>query len=67
MLAGIAAAKNGKQVLIIEKNNILGKKILVTGKGRCNLTSSVDIDEFINYIPGNGRFLYSAFQKMELK
>ena len=67
MLAGIAAAKNGKQVLIIEKNNILGKKILVTGKGRCNLTSSVDIDEFINYIPGNGRFLYSAFHNFTNK
>lgn len=61
MLAGIAAARNGRQVLILEKNSILGKKILVTGKGRCNLTSSVDINEFINYIPGNGRFLYSAF------
>lgn len=67
MLAGIAAARNGKQVLIIEKNNILGKKILVTGKGRCNLTSSVDIDEFTNYIPGNGRFLYSAFHNFTNK
>ena len=61
MLAAITAAKAKKSVTILEKNNILGKKILVTGKGRCNLTSSVDIDEFINYIPGNGRFLYSAF------
>ena len=62
MIAAITAAKAGNKVIIIEKNSELGKKILVTGKGRCNITSSVDISEFVNYIPGNGRFLYSAFQ-----
>ena len=41
----------------------LGKKLLITGKGRCNITSSINIDEFINNIPGNGKFLYSALKK----
>ncbi len=62
MLASIAAARNNNEVLLIEKNNILGKKILVTGKGRCNLTSSVAMDEFIKNVPGNGKFLFSAFK-----
>ncbi len=43
--------------------NTLGKKIRITGKGRCNITNAIDISEFINNIPGNGRFLYSSFQK----
>lgn len=62
MLASISAAKSGNSVTLLEKNNILGKKILITGKGRCNITSSLDISDFINNIPGNGRFLYSAFE-----
>ena len=41
----------------------LGKKLLITGKGRCNITSSLDITDFIKNIPGNGNFLYSAFNK----
>lgn len=61
MLAAISAAKSGNNVTLLEKNNVLGKKILITGKGRCNITSSLDIGDFINNIPGNGRFLYSAF------
>lgn len=61
MISAISAAKVGDEVTIVEKNNILGKKILVTGKGRCNITSSIDINDFISNIPGNGRFLYSAF------
>ena len=62
MIAAISAAKAGNNVTLIEKNNILGKKILITGKGRCNITSSIEMEEFIKNIPGNGRFLYSAFQ-----
>ena len=62
MLAAISAAKENNDVVLIEKNNSLGRKLLITGKGRCNITSSIDIDEFIKNIPGNGRFLYSAFQ-----
>ena len=61
MLAAISASENNDDVTIIEKNNTLGKKLLITGKGRCNITSSLSISEFINNIPGNGNFLYSAF------
>ena len=62
MLAAISAAKESNEVILLEKNNSLGRNLLITGKGRCNITSSIDIDEFIKNIPGNGRFLYSAFQ-----
>ena len=61
MMAGIAAAYNGNEVHIYEKNEKLGKKLFITGKGRCNITSSLPIEEFISNVPGNGRFLYSAF------
>lgn len=61
MLAGISAAKQGDTVTILEKMNSCGRKLLITGKGRCNITSSLDMEEFIKNIPGNGRFLYSAF------
>ncbi len=67
MMSAISAAKSGDKVVLLEKNNILGKKILITGKGRCNITSSLDIDDFINSIPGNGRFLYSAFENFNNK
>ena len=62
IMAAISAAKENDDVVLIEKNNSLGRKLLITGKGRCNITSSINIDEFIKNIPGNGRFLYSAFQ-----
>jgi len=62
MLAAIKAAEEGNDVTILEKMNSCGKKLLITGKGRCNITNSIEIEEFINYIPGNGRFLYSSFQ-----
>ena len=62
MMAAIAASQNGHKVTIIEKMNMLGKKLLITGKGRCNITSSLNIQDFIKNIPGNGKFLYSAFQ-----
>lgn len=62
ILAALSSSKEGNQVTIIEKNNILGKKILVTGKGRCNFTSSVPMSEFISNVPGNGKFLFSAFK-----
>ena len=65
MMAAITAKENhkGDEVIILEKNSSLGKKLLITGKGRCNITSSLDVSEFIKNIPGNGMFLYSAFQK----
>ena len=62
MMAAITAAENGNDVLIIEKMPSFGKKLLITGKGRCNITSSLYMSEFIKNTPGNGKFLYSAFQ-----
>ena len=65
MLAGISAAKNGDSVTIIEKMNSCGKKLLITGKGRCNITNSTDINGFIENTPTNGRFLYSALNNFD--
>ena len=61
MIAAITASKQNDEVLLLEKNSRLGKKLLITGKGRCNITSSLDMKDFISNVPGNGRFLYSAF------
>ena len=62
MMAAITAAEYGNNVTIIEKNSDFGQKLLITGKGRCNITSSLYMSEFIKNTPGNGQFLYSAFQ-----
>ena len=67
MLAAIKSKKEKNQVTIIEKNKILGKKILITGKGRCNITSGVDMSEFIKNVPSNGKFLYSSFKNFTNK
>lgn len=60
MMAGGIAAQNGASVTIIEKNQRVGRKILITGKGRCNITNNCDEQTFIQNVPVNGRFLYSA-------
>ena len=65
MLAAISSTRNGNKVTILEKMDMLGKKILVTGKGRCNITSSLLIDDFIKNIPGNGMFMYSSFSNFD--
>lgn len=62
MMAAITAAENGNKVILLEKMERLGRKLLITGKGRCNITSSLPINEFIQNTPGNGQFLYSCFQ-----
>lgn len=62
MMAAITAKQNGNQVILLEKMKSLGRKLLITGKGRCNITSSLDISEFIKNTPGNGKFLYSCYQ-----
>lgn len=67
MMAAIKASQDGNEVLILEKMNSLGRKLLITGKGRCNITNNIDISEFMNYIPGNAKFLYSSFQKFDNK
>lgn len=61
MLAAGAAAEHGASVILIEKNKYLGKKLGITGKGRCNITNSADLSEIMENIPSNPRFLYSAF------
>ncbi len=53
MMAAISASENKNEVVLLEKNNTLGRKLLITGKGRCNITSSLNMDEFIKNIPGN--------------
>ncbi len=63
MMAAITASENGNDVTLVEKMNSLGRKLLITGKGRCNITSSLNIEEFIKNTPGNGRFLYSCYQQ----
>lgn len=63
LLAGIAAAQSGAQTVILEKCADLAKKILITGKGRCNITNNCDLQEIIKNIPGNGRFLNSALSR----
>ena len=63
MMSAITSAEQGNQVILMEKMSSLGRKLLITGKGRCNITSSLDMDEFIKNTPGNGRFLYSCYQE----
>ncbi len=60
MLAAYSAALSGKQVLILEKNEKLGKKIYITGKGRCNLCNDIPVCDFFNYVVSNPKFLYGA-------
>ena len=60
MFAAITAAKRGKKCLLLERNDRLGKKLLITGKGRCNVTNDCDNAEVMKNIPRNGRFLFSA-------
>ncbi len=61
MMSAITSAEQNNDVLILEKMNNCGKKLAITGKGRCNITNNVDISEFIKNTPGNGKFLYSSF------
>ena len=62
MLASIVAAQEGNKVLLLERNERLGKKLLITGKGRCNVTNDCSAQEVLQNIPRNGRFLYSAME-----
>lgn len=65
MMAAIAAAQAGHQVELLEKNEKLGKKIYITGKGRCNVTNSCDLEEFFNNIVSNEKFLYSSIYQFD--
>ncbi len=61
LMACIAASKPGARVVLVDKGDKLGRKLGISGGGRCNVTNAKEIDEIIKHIPGNGRFLHSAF------
>lgn len=63
MMAAISASGAGKKVILLEKNEKLGKKLFITGKGRCNVTTSCLPEEFLNHVMTNPRFLYSSFSR----
>ncbi len=61
LMAAYSAACNGAQVLVLERNSRPARKVMITGKGRCNVTNNTDLNGLINAVTGNGRFMYSAF------
>ena len=61
MMAAVSAAKKGHSVTLLEKNEKLGKKVYITGKGRCNLTNNCEVEELLQAVCVNRKFLYSAF------
>lgn len=63
MMAAIEAAKVNNEVILLEKMEQCGRKLLITGKGRCNITSSLPMQDFIKNVPGNGKFLFSVFKQ----
>lgn len=65
MMAAVSAAEHGAKTLLLEKNKRLGKKLLLTGGGRCNVTNNRSKEEVIAHIPGNGKFLFSAFSQFD--
>ncbi|GGH70554.1 hypothetical protein GCM10008014_55120 [Paenibacillus silvae] len=65
LMACVAAAENGASVLLLDKGDQLGRKLGISGGGRCNVTNAKETDELIRHIPGNGRFLYSSFQNLD--
>lgn len=65
MMAAVAGAEAGASVCLLEGNGRLGKKLNITGKGRCNLTNRCGQDEFLQNVPCNGRFLYSAYSRFD--
>ena len=67
MLASAVAASEGNHVILIEKNNKLGKKLFLTGKGRCNLTNACDVEELFNNVVNNKKFLYSSIYSFDNK
>ena len=65
MMAAIAAARRGARVTLLEKNEKTGKKIYITGKGRCNLTNACETEDFFSHVITNGKFLYSSIYQMD--
>jgi predicted Rossmann fold flavoprotein len=67
LMASIAASKHGASVLLLDKGDKLGRKLGISGGGRCNVTNNKEIDDLIKHIPGNGRFLHSSFSHFNNK
>lgn len=65
MMAAVAAARNGAKVTLLEQNEKTGKKVFITGKGRCNITNACENEKFFDNVISNGKFLYSAFYQMD--
>ena len=65
MMAAVSAAERGAQVTLLEPNERLGKKLNITGKGRCNVTNNADTQTLLANVPRNGKFLYSAFSRFD--
>ena len=67
MMAAISASLAGKKVILLEKNEKLGKKLFITGKGRCNITNACEPEDFLSHVSTNSRFLYSSFSRKGMK
>lgn len=65
MMAAISAARGGAEVVLIERNDVCGKKLRITGKGRCNVTNDCSVQDFLQNVPSNPRFLYSALGRFD--
>ena len=63
LMAAVIAGREGAKVMLLEKMNYVGKKMGITGKGRCNITNACDMSDFIKNTPGNGKFLYGAYER----
>ena len=63
LMAAVTAGREGAKVTLLEKMNYVGKKMGITGKGRCNITNACDMSDFIKNTPGNGKFLYGAYER----
>ena len=66
MMAAVMAARNGKTVRLLEKNDRLGRKLFITGKGRCNLTNAADTEDLFRAVVSNPKFLYSSFYSLPM-
>ena len=67
LMAAVIAGREGAKVTLLEKMNYVGKKMGITGKGRCNITNACDMSDFIKNTPGNGKFLYGAYERFTIE
>ena len=67
MMAAVTAARLGADVTLLEKNDRVGKKLRITGKGRCNVTNDCSVQDFLSNVPTNPRFLYTALSKLSVE